>query len=91
MIKGINKQMVVLKLDNNRLYEKACFVLRTDVKEKRQEEKDMLLEANRILEQMEIKRPRSMRRGGFRRFLWSAAMLLIGIAAGFGASFFIGW
>ena len=89
MIKGINKQMVVLKLENNKLYEQVCFVLRNDVKQKKQEEKDMLSEANRILAEMDIKRPRRMGRGGFRRFLWSAATLVAGAAIGFGLSFFI--
>ncbi len=87
MIKGINKQMIVLKLENNRLYESACFMLRSDVKQRREEEKDMLSEANRILSEMEIKRPRSTKRGGFRRFLWSAMLMVIGVAIGFGVAF----
>ena len=83
MIKGVNKQMIVLKLDNNRLYDSACFVLRNDVDRKKSEEKDMLGEANRILAEMDIKRPRRSGRGGFRRFLFSVALLVIGAVIGF--------
>ncbi len=89
MIKGINKQMVVLRLENNRLYDSACFVLRSDVKQKKQEEKDMLAEANRILAEMDIKRPRGGTRGRFRRFLWSVALLVIGVIIGFCVAFFV--
>ncbi len=89
MIKGINKQMVVLKLDSNRLYESACFVLRNDIERKKQEERDMLSEANRILAEMEIKKPKKATRGGFRRFLWAMLLLLIGGAVGFGIGFLL--
>ena len=90
MIKGINKQMILLKLENNRLYESACFVLRNDVERKKQEERDMLSEANRILAEMDIKKPKRVGRGGFRRFLFSAVLLLIGAAIGFGTAIILG-
>lgn len=89
MVKGVNKQMIMLKLENNRLYESVCFILRTDVERKKQEERDMLGEANRILAEMDIKKPKHNGRGGFRRFVWSVAMLVIGAAVGFGAAFLV--
>ena len=86
MIKGINKQMIVLKLEDNRLYDSACFVLRTDVERRKQEERDMLTEANRILAQMDIKKPKKATRGAFRRFLGGFLLLTVGAAIGFVAS-----
>jgi hypothetical protein len=89
MIKGINKQMIVLKLENNRLYESACFLLRADTQRKKQEEGDMLSEANRILAEMDIKKPKRATRGGFRRFLGAVLLVLLGAALGFGGAFFL--
>ena len=89
MVKGINKQMIVLKLDNNRLYDSACFVLKNDVKQQKEAQKDMLYEANRILSEMEIKKVRPRRRGFFRRALLWLFVFLLGAAIGFGVSFFI--
>ena len=89
MVKGVNKQMIVLKLENNRLYESACFLLRSDVEQKRREERDMLGEANRILAEMDIKKPKRATRGGFRRFLGALLLMLLGAALGFGGAFFL--
>jgi hypothetical protein len=88
MVKGINKQMVILKMDDNRLYDSACFVLRNDVKQRKEDQKDMLYEANRILAEMEIKKVRPKKRR-FRRFLLSLFLFLLGAAIGFGVSFFM--
>ena len=81
--------MVVLRIDDNRLYDSACFVLKNDVKHQRETQKDMLYEANRILADMEIKKVRPRRRRGFVSFLCWIFVFLLGAAAGFGASFFI--
>ena len=84
MVKGINKQMIVLKLEGNALYDSACFVLRNEVKQSRENKKDMLYEANRILAQMDIKKPRSSKVGRFfKRVLWSLILLVVGAAVGF--------
>ena len=88
MIKGLNKQMVVLKLDGNRIYESACFVVRSDLEKKRDEEKDMLREANRILEEMELGRSKKKRGGGKRFLLWMLT-LIVGAAIGFALSFLL--
>ena len=89
MVKGINKQMIVLKLDGNRLYDSACFVLKNEVRAQRDAQKDMLYEANRILSEMEIKRALPRRRSRVGRFLLWALIFLLGVALGFGTSFFI--
>ena len=89
MIKGINKQMIVLKLESNRLYESACFVLRNDVERKRQEEKDMLNEANRILAEMDIKHPKREMRGRMGRFTRTMIVLMIGAAIGASSVLFL--
>ena len=88
MIKGLNKQMVVLKLEGNRIYESACFVVRSDLERRRDEEKDMLREANRILEEMELSRGKK-KKGRGRRFLFWALTLLAGAAIGFALSFLL--
>ena len=82
MIRGINKRVVMLKLEGNRIYESACFVVRRDVERKREEEKDMLKEANRILSEMELKAGR--KKGRLRRFFLSLLMLVLGVVMGVG-------
>ena len=86
MIKGINKQMVVLKLEGNRIYESACFVVRSDLERKRDEEKDMLREANRILEEMDLGKGRK-RGGRGKKFLLWLLTLVVGAAIGFALAF----
>ena len=76
--------MVVLKLEGNRIYESACFVVRSDLERKREEEKDMLREANRILEEMDIGK-RKKKRG--KKFLLWLLTLVIGAVIGFGLGF----
>jgi hypothetical protein len=82
MIKGINKRVVMLRLEGNRLYESVCFVVRRDVERRREEEKDMLREANRILSEMELRGAR--KKGRWKRAVLCALMLVIGIAVGAG-------
>ena len=91
MVKGINKQMVVLSIEGNKLYESACFVLKNDASASRETKKDMLAEANKILCEMDIGRARRgrVRRPFFKRFFSALVLLLIGGVAGFALSFFI--
>lgn len=89
MVKGINKQMIILKLEGNRLYDSACFVLRNEVKQKKETEKDMLYEANRILSEMDIKRVKPHRFRWLRRLLTSLLLLAVGACIGFGLSFLV--
>ena len=53
MIKGAQKQMVVVKTTSSRYFEEAYFVLKSDLKPKKQDHTDLLTEANRILKESE--------------------------------------
>ena len=48
MLKGAQKRMIVVKNSDSKLFEEAYFVLRH---ESRNEESDMVAEANRIIEE----------------------------------------
>lgn len=89
MVKGVNRQMIVLKLDGNRIYDSACFVLKNDAKQQKEAQKDMLREANRILAQMDIKRSRPRRIGWFWKLLFLLLILVIGMIIGFALSFLL--
>lgn len=49
MIKGAQKQMIVLRTGNSRYFDEAYFVLRREVKPRRTCRDEMIKEANRIL------------------------------------------
>ncbi len=62
MIKGAQKQMIVIRTGSSRYFDEAYFVLRKEVKERRPSHTDMLTEANRILEESDpTPRPRNKR------------------------------
>ena len=81
MVKGVYKQMVVVRMSDNAYYEQAYFVLRemrevTDVSED-----SMLAEANRILDECQLMpQPRRRRR------LPRAACFWLGVLLGGGAT-----
>ncbi len=52
MIKGAQKQMIVVKTSSSRYFEEAYFVLKNDATKKRNRT-DLLTEANRILKESE--------------------------------------
>ncbi len=49
MIKGARKQMIVVRTGDSRYFDEAYFVLRKELKEQRQDQSDLLQEANRLL------------------------------------------
>ncbi|MBO5415149.1 MAG: hypothetical protein J6A83_00790 [Clostridia bacterium] len=51
MIRGIQREMIMVKTDKSSIFESACFLLRTDIANERPREADMLREANRIIEE----------------------------------------
>lgn len=51
MVKGAQKQMIVIKTGDSRYFDEAYFVLRREVKGSRSARQDILAEANRILEE----------------------------------------
>lgn len=58
MIKGAQKQMIVVRTGDSRYFDEAYFVLRREVKPRRGTRDEMLKEANRILEESGIDLPR---------------------------------
>ena len=79
MIKGAQKQMIVLKTSASRYFEEAYFVLKSDLKPKKRERTDMLTEANRILKESE--NVRTGRKKAKSSIWWFILGLLAGIAA----------
>lgn len=76
MVKGTQKQMVVIKTQGNRFYEQAYFVLRDGQRLSGESEATMLAEANRILdESMLLPHPR-------RRRIRRVSAFLLGLMAG---------
>lgn len=51
MIKGAQKQMIVLRTGDSRYFDEAYFVLRREIQTHRGVKNDILREANRILEE----------------------------------------
>ena len=49
MIKGAQKQMIVVRTGDSRYFDEAYFVLRREIKAHRGSRNDMLTEANRII------------------------------------------
>ena len=79
MIKGAQKQMIVLKTATSCYFEEAYFVLKSDIKPRKQDRTDLLTEANRILKESES--VRSGRRRAGKSWLWFALGLMLGVAA----------
>ncbi len=50
MLRGAQKQMIVVRTHGNRVFEEAYFVIRRDAVRTPADEGDMLREANRIIE-----------------------------------------
>jgi hypothetical protein len=51
LVKGAQKQMIVVKTTDSRYFDEAYFVLRRELKRGRGVGRDMLSEANKILEE----------------------------------------
>ena len=83
MVKGVNKQMIVLRIEGNKFYESACFVLKNEITQSRETGKDMLDEANRLLGEMDIKKVRTKKKRGVLRFLAWLSVFLLGAIIGF--------
>ena len=87
MVKGLNKQMIILRLEGNEIYESACFILKNEVNHSKETRKDMLAEANRLLGEMEIGRARSRKGRAFGKFLLWMLVFLLGAILGFAIAF----
>ena len=76
MIKGAQRQMIVLRTGGSRYFDEAYFVLRQGANPDRAREPDLLTEAKRILSECESRRADKRGRLGAR--LW----FVIGLASG---------
>ena len=76
MIKGAQKQMIVVRTGASRYFDEAYFVLRQGVVSDRSQEPDLLSEAERILAESETRRAGKRGRRGT---LW---WFFIGMATG---------
>ena len=85
MIKGTQKQMIVLRTGESRYFDEAYFVLRREVKPDPRVKNDILQEANRILEESRVL-PRERRKRMKRWWLGGAAVFLAGGLFGGGIS-----
>ena len=85
MIKGTQKQMIVLRTGDSRYFDEAYFVLRREIKADRRVKNDILLEANRILEESRVS-PRALSRRRRRWWLGGAVIFLVGSLCGGGIS-----
>ena len=93
MIKGIYKEFITVRIKDNPLYEEAIFVLKrsngADVKgKKRKQRDDMMFEANRILCEQGVKKPKK-RFKALKKVLFSVFFLLLGGFSGSLITFFI--
>lgn len=84
MLRGAQRNMIVVRTRDSRMFEEAYFVIRRDRGLSSVAESDMLWEANRILEKAVLPTPAvevsGKRRGRLRSFLW----FLAGLAGGGG-------
>ncbi len=78
MIKGAQKQMIVVRTGDSRYFDEAYFVLRREIKNPKGKRNDMLLEANRILEETAP----DTNRGRFGRLSRNILLFLAGILCG---------
>ncbi len=85
MIKGAQKQMIVVRTGNSRYFDEAYFVLKRRLETKKEEREDLLTEADRILRESEPRR-RQTRRSGKKRTL---GLLLLGALVGAGGTLLV--
>ena len=90
MLKGIYKGFVAVKLKNNSVYDEAIFILKREEENNKAKSPhtDLLFEANRILCEQGIKKPRK-RFKILKKMLFSAFLLLLGGFSGAIITFFI--
>ena len=81
MVKGAQKQMIVVRTGNSRYFDEAYFVLRRNVKVPRGERDEMISEANRILQDCDLshRAPRRKIKRGI--ILFFSGLLCGGLAA----------
>ena len=87
MLKGIYKEFVTVKISGNPVYDEAIFIMKR-AKGDKIPNHDLIFEANRILCEQEIKKPR--KRGKIlKRVVFSSILLLLGGICGALITFFL--
>ena len=87
MIKGIYKEFVTVKITNNPIYDEAIFIMKRASGENKKKT-DLIFEANRILCEQEIKKPRKKRKI-LKKVIFSSILLLLGGLCGALITFFL--
>ena len=87
MLKGIYKEFVTVKISDNPIYDEAIFIMKRARKSKNAD-RDLIFEANRILCEQEIKKPRKRCRV-IKKIVFSSILLLLGGACGALITFFL--
>ena len=92
MIKGVYKEFVTVKIKDNPIYDEAIFILkrRSEPKAKKRGKNDdaLLFEANRILCEEGVKKPRK-RFKALKKILFSTFFFVLGGSIGSLTTFFI--
>ena len=81
MIKGTQKQLIVVRTQGNPYFDEAYFVLRREIEASKSKKSDMLREANRILEESTLCTSSTAKKKGKRFWGWFLAGLLCGVLA----------
>ena len=88
MLKGVYKEIISVKIDGNRLYEGAFFILKKGInKEKIKTDDDLMFEVNRILCENGVKNVKNKKKI-YKKILFSILLVIIGAILGFFGGFF---
>lgn len=87
MIKGVYKEFITVHIKDNPLYDEAIFVLKSPYEKSKKKKTDMVFEANRILCEQGVKKPKR-RFGVLKKLLFSSGFTLFGAAIGALITFF---
>ena len=82
MVKGIERRVVELKIKDSEIYERACFILRCGEMSADACERELLAEAQRIVNSL-CPSKKSKRCDARRRILFCALIFLLGALVGF--------
>ena len=80
MMKGAQKQMIVLRTGGSRYFDEAYFVLKNEKRPKKSEKRDLVWEANRILEENDTKNASPC--GKISRARWFLSGVVTGLTSG---------
>ena len=79
MIKGSQKQLIVVRTLGSPYFDEAYFVLRREIESQKHKKSDILKEANRILEESTLSDPHPKKKKSKRCLGWFLAGILCGV------------